>query len=71
MGVRYNIPVRLAALRMKQVELLPVLRGTGLRVQQSDLSSAINGVCNTEKADRICKEIDAYLTNIEKERGMK
>ena len=71
MGVRYNIPVRLAALRMKQKDLLPVLRKKGMRVQQSDLSSAINGLCTTEKADRICKEIHEHLTNIEKERGMR
>lgn len=62
----YNIPVRLAKLHKKQVDVMRELKKRGIRVYQSQLSRYINGAENPPKSEIVLAEADKILTEWEK-----
>lgn len=67
--MRYNIKSRIAALGLKSVDIINMLRDRGINTDSSTFSSSINGRRRTEKADTICEVTDVILTELENKKG--
>lgn len=66
----YNIPVRLATLRKKQVDLLREIKRRGIpgpykSLRTDELSRFVTGVSDPPKSDAILEMCDAILTEWE------
>ena len=68
---RYNIPVRLAALGRKRVDVLKELHERGVYTSQSMLSSYINGVNLQPKSELVLSQADKIISEWEAEKSGK
>lgn len=64
---KFNIIVRLAQLRKKQVDVLLELHEKGIKINPTELSRFINGVENPPKSDLVLAEADKIITEWEKQ----
>ncbi len=63
---KFNIIVRLAQLRKKQVDVLLELHEKGIKVNPTELSRFINGVESPPKSDLVLAEADKIIAEWEK-----
>lgn len=71
--LNYNIPLRLAELRNKHInvhytDIIKALREQGLRVSQSEFSLWVNGVENPPRSEIIMSAADKIVAGWENER---
>ena len=64
----FKIKVRLAELGRKQVELIPELAKRGLRVNPTELSCAVRGICQSPKSMKILSAANEIVSEWESER---